>query len=141
MDVLGGRLQRFELWGYWAPVATERHMNSQRTAEADADVRLQRSFGAWHGRPTQQHRRAAITLSPTIETRCCPVCRNPAALTSVNKPHVVLTRDESPFAPVLDCLYCGLVLEDEQIDYAISSALTRVPTPSATDSAEGAYLF
>ena len=141
MNVLGGKLQRFELWGYWEPVATERHLNTQRPAEADADVRLRRSFAAWHGTPTQQHRRAAITLSPSVETRCCPVCRNPAALTSTYKPHLAATGDESPFASVLDCLYCGLVLEDEQIEYAISCASAPLSTLSATDASWREYLL
>ena len=126
MAVLGRRLERFELWGYWEPVASERHMNSRRTTEADAEVRVRRSFGAWHGRPTQQHRRAAIALSPTIETLCRPVCRNPAALTSVYKPHLFDASDKSLVAPVLDCLYCGLVLEGDQIEYAISCASAPV---------------
>jgi hypothetical protein len=125
MRALGANQSPGELWGNWAPVATTEHLTTQRTSEADAQVRMRRAFNNISGLAIDNARRSWIKLDSSNETTRCPVCHSAAAVTALSPSrfpeHLQAATASEAESRVLDCLYCGLALYGTQIDYAQQS--------------------
>lgn len=122
MSAMGASRHPGELWGNWWSVATPEHLTTQRSLEADADVRIRKAINSSAAFGTSSTRRSWIMLDQGTTSCECPACRCHAVITvarTADFPEHLQREDPDVESHVLDCLYCGLILCGPQIEYSL----------------------